>query len=329
MAVLVLGGAGYIGSHMVDLLLQEQEDVVVVDNLSRGHRDAVPASVPFYQGDIRDRDFLEQVFNDQDIEAVFHFCAYIQVPESIEKPNDYFDNNVVGLINLIHVMNDHQVKKLIFSSSAAVYGTPKQVPIKEDDPKDPINPYGLTKLMMEQIMRWDGAAYDIQWLAFRYFNVAGARLDGDLGEDHRPETHLIPIVLQAALGQRDHVDMCGNDYQTRDGYNVRDYVHVLDLVQAHYLGLKYLRQGGHSDYFNIGSKQGFTVKEIVEAARKVTGVNIKAVDAPRRGGDPDSLVADSSKIQTVLGWKSQYTDIDTIIDSAWRWLQRHPDGYAK
>ncbi|UQS82753.1 UDP-glucose 4-epimerase GalE [Bombilactobacillus folatiphilus] len=329
MAILVLGGAGYIGSHMVDLLVQKKEDVVVVDNLSYGHRQAVPESVPFYQGDVRDHDFLEQVFTQHDIEAVFHFCAYIQVPESVVKPNDYFDNNVVGLISLINVMKNHQVKKLIFSSSAAVYGTPERVPIKEDDAKDPINPYGLTKLMMEQIMRWDGAAYEMQWLAFRYFNVAGARLDGNLGEDHRPETHLIPIVLQAALGQREHVEMCGNDYQTRDGYNVRDYVHVLDLVQAHYFGLEYLRQGGQSDYFNIGSKQGFTVKEIVEAARRVTGVNIKAIDAPRRGGDPDSLVADSTKIRTDLGWQSPHTDIDTIISSAWNWLQKHPNGYSK
>lgn len=329
MSILVLGGAGYIGSHMVDLLLSKREDVVVVDNLSRGHKGALNNLVQFYEGDIRDESIMNRVFDENNIEAVFHFCAFIQVPESIKKPNLYFDNNVDGLITLINVMNAHHVNRLIFSSSAAVYGVPTQNPVVEDVAKKPINPYGLTKLMMEQMMEWNGPAYNIKWIGFRYFNVAGAKLDGSIGEDHRPETHLIPLVLQAALGRRDHVDMCGNDYNTRDGYNVRDYVHVLDLVEAHYLGLNYLRAGGTSDVFNIGSKKGFSVKEIVESAKRETGRNIVAIDAPRRGGDPDALVADSGKISRVLGWSPQYTDIDTIIDSSWNWIQRHPDGYTE
>ncbi|BDR57829.1 UDP-glucose 4-epimerase GalE [Xylocopilactobacillus apicola] len=327
MSLLVLGGAGYIGSHMVDLLVQKNERVVVVDNLSRGHRAAVNDKAVFYQGDVRDEEFMNRVFSEEDIEAVFHFCAYIQIPESLKKPNDYFDNNVGGLITLIEVMAKHHTSKLIFSSSAAVYGNPEIVPIKEDSAKNPINPYGLTKLMMEQMMAWNGPAYDINWIAFRYFNVAGAKADGSIGEDHRPESHLIPLVLQAATGERDHVDICGEDYNTPDGTNIRDYVHVVDLVEAHYLGLEYLRNGGKSDAFNLGSKKGYSVKEIVEATREVTGKPIPAVSAPRRGGDPDSLVADSSKVRSVLHWAPKYDDINEIIASAWNWVQKHPEGY--
>lgn len=312
---------------MVDHLIEKGEQVVVVDNLCLGHREAVNEDATFYQGDVRDEDFMNRVFEEEDIEAVVHFCAYMRVPESLKKPNYYFDNNVGGLISLVKVMANHHVDKLIFSSSAAVYGNPEAIPIKEDSTKKPINPYGLTKLMMEEMMKWNGQAYNINWLAFRYFNVAGAKLDGSIGEDHRPESHLIPLVLETAAGQRDHIDICGEDYNTEDGTNIRDYVHVLDLVDAHYLGLEYLRRGGESDVFNLGSKKGYSVKEIVQAARDVTGCEITAVSAPRRGGDPDALVADSTKVREILSWQPKFDSINEIIGSAWNWKQKHPNGY--
>ncbi|MFX3619123.1 MAG: UDP-glucose 4-epimerase GalE [Sporolactobacillus sp.] len=327
MAILVLGAAGYIGSHMVDTLVNDDQDVVAVDNLGRGHQSAVNRCARFYQGDVRDKAFMGNVFSKEKIDAVIHFCAYSIIPESLKEPLKYFDNNVSGLITLLEVMNQFSVKKLVFSSSAAVYGVPHENSISENEDKNPINPYGQTKLMMEKIMKWADKAYGIKWVALRYFNVAGAKLDGSIGEDHRPESHLIPIVLQAALGIRDHVDRCGNDYQTRDGYNVRDYVHVLDLTNAHVLALHYLNDGGQSIQFNVGSSHGFTVKEIIDAARRVTHKKIVAVDAPRRGGDPDSLVADSSKIESVLNWKRKYGDMDTIIGSAWNWMNKHPNGF--
>lgn len=321
MAILVLGGAGYIGSQMVKELIEQNEEVVVVDNLSRGHRYAINQQAKFYEGDIRDTDFLSHVFVKENIEAVIHFCADSVVPESVVNPLKYFDNNVNGLIKLLEVMVQFNVKKLIFSSTAAVYGMPKTMPIKETDPTNPINPYGQSKLMMEQIMKWAEQAYGIKYVALRYFNVAGASLDGKLGEDHNPETHLIPIVLEAADGVRDKVQMFGNDYNTRDGYNVRDYVHVIDLAHAHYLSLNYLDNGGKSDVFNLGSKTGFTVKEIVEAAREITGQSIVAKDAPRRGGDPDELVADSTKAEKVLKWHPEHTNLETIISTAFEWTK--------
>ncbi|WP_057829157.1 UDP-glucose 4-epimerase GalE [Liquorilactobacillus cacaonum] len=329
MSILVLGGAGYIGSHMVRKLLDENEDVVVIDNLSNGHVKAIDKRAFFIKGDIRDKDILKLVFGNFKIDTVFHFCADMQIPESLKFPNKYFDNNVYGLIALIDVMKDFKIDKLIFSSSAAVYGIPKKSPILENSDKNPINPYGLTKLMMEQIMSWDGAAYGINWVSFRYFNVAGAQLDSSIGEAHSPESHLIPIVLEAAAHKRDYVSMCGNDYQTRDGYNIRDYVHILDLVEAHFLGLKYLRTGGNSDVFNIGSKKGYSVKEIVNAIKERTGIDFKVVDAPRRGGDPDELVADSTKIRRILGWNPKYSDLNSIIDSSWSWLRKNPNGFKK
>ncbi|QYH52329.1 UDP-glucose 4-epimerase GalE [Liquorilactobacillus hordei] len=329
MSLLVLGGAGYIGSHMVKRLLEEKEDVIVIDDLSKGHEKAVDKGAVFIKGDIRDKNLLRSVFEKYKIEAVFHFCAYMQIPESLVKPNDYFDNNIYGLIALIDVMKDFKINKLIFSSSAAVYGIPESSPINEETSKSPINPYGLTKLVMEQMMKWNGSAYGINWLAFRYFNVAGAQMDCSIGEDHHPESHLIPIVLEAAAGKREYVAMCGNDYATRDGYNIRDYVHVIDLVDAHYLGLTYLRKGGKSDVFNIGSKHGYSVKEVVDAVSEQTGINFKVINAPRRGGDPDELVADSEKIRHVLGWNPRYSDINTMIQSAWNWTKMHPNGFKQ
>ena len=328
-SILVLGGAGYIGSHMVDRLVSDSKNVVVVDNLATGHRQAVPESAAFYQVDVRDKDSLSKIFTEHEISAVVHFAAFSVVPESMSDPIKYFSNNTAGMTNLLDVMREYDVKNIVFSSTAATYGVPEKVPIKEEDPKQPINPYGESKLQMEKQMRWADSAYGIKGVALRYFNVAGAKPDGSIGEDHNPETHLIPIVLQAASGQRDHIEMFGDDYDTPDGFNVRDYVHVLDLVDAHVLALEYLANGGESNVFNLGSATGFSVKQVVEAARQATGVDIVAKIGPRRPGDPDTLIADASKARQVLGWSPKYDNIENIIQTAWNWKQKHPNGYEK
>lgn len=328
-SILVLGGAGYIGSHMVDRLVNDGKNVVVVDNLATGHRQAVPESAAFYQVDVRDKDSLSKIFTENEISAVVHFAAFSVVPESMSDPIKYFSNNTAGMTNLLDVMREYDVKNIVFSSTAATYGVPEKVPIKEEDPKQPINPYGESKLQMEKQMRWADSAYGIKGVALRYFNVAGAKPDGSIGEDHNPETHLIPIVLQAASGQRDHIEMFGDDYDTPDGFNVRDYVHVLDLVDAHVLALEYLANGGESNVFNLGSATGFSVKQVVEAARQATGVDIVAKIGPRRPGDPDTLIADASKARQVLGWSPKYDNIENIIQTAWNWKQKHPNGYEK
>ncbi|CAH1851674.1 UDP-glucose 4-epimerase GalE [Convivina praedatoris] len=327
MAVLVLGGAGYIGSHMVKRLVEKNAEVVVVDSLVTGHRDAVDPKAKFYEVDIRDKAALGEVFNQENISQVVHFAAFSIVPESVAQPLKYFDNNTGGMITLLEVMKEHDVKQIVFSSTAATYGNPVQIPIKETDPQRPINPYGESKLMMEKIMDWSDQADGIKWVALRYFNVAGAAEDGTIGEDHHPETHLVPIILQAAAGQRPYIEMFGNDYQTPDGFNVRDYVHVLDLVDAHILALKYLADGQPSNQFNLGSATGFSVKEMVEAARQATGVDIEAKVGPRRPGDPDILIADSSKARDILHWEPKYDNVQDIIKTAWHWTQSHPNGY--
>ena len=289
MSVLVLGGAGYIGSHTVDRLVDQGQDVVVVDSLVTGHRAAINDKAKFYQGDLADQDFMRKVFTENpEIDAVIHFAAYSLVAESMKKPLKYFDNNTAGMIKLLEVMNEFDIKNIVFSSTAATYGIPEKMPIMESDPQDPINPYGESKLMMEKIMRWADEAYGTKFVALRYFNVAGAKPDGSIGEDHGPETHLIPIVLQVAQGKRDKLQIFGDDYNTPDGTNVRDYVHPFDLADAHILAVDYLRKGNESNAFNLGSSTGFSNLEIVEAARKVTGKEIPAEIAPRRGGDPDS-----------------------------------------
>ncbi|WP_125982681.1 UDP-glucose 4-epimerase GalE [Loigolactobacillus iwatensis] len=327
MAILVAGGAGYIGSHMVDRLIEKGRDVVVVDNLSTGHRAAINAKARFYEGDTRDHDFLDQVFTKETIEGVIHMDAFSLVAESMKDPLKYFDNNVIGMVALLEVMHQHNVKYMVFSSTAATYGVPERTPIHEDDRKEPINPYGESKLMMEHMIRWCDKAYGIKFVALRYFNAAGAKADGSIGEDHHPETHLIPIILQVAAGQRDKLKIFGTDYATPDGTNVRDYVHIVDLADAHILALDYLIQGNDSQAFNLGSSTGFSNKQILEAAREVTGKEIPAEEAPRRGGDPDSLVANSDKARKVLGWKPQYDDVHDIIKTAWTWKQKHPKGY--
>ena len=317
MAILVAGGAGYIGSHMVKDLVEHGQEVVVADNLSTGHRDAINPKAKFYEGDIRDRKFLDKIFDNEDIEAVVHFAAFSIVPESMSKPLKYFDNNTGGMITLLEAMRDHNIKYIVFSSTAATYGVPEHMPIKETDPQNPINPYGLSKLMMEKMMHWADKAYGIKFVALRYFNVAGAAPDGTIGEDHGPETHLVPIILQVAQGKRKELSIFGDDYNTPDGTNVRDYVHVMDLADAHILAIKYLEAGNESNAFNLGSSTGFSNKQMLEAAREVTGEPIPAKIAPRRPGDPDSLVAASDKARNVLGWDPKYDDVHDIIATAW------------
>lgn len=327
MAILVLGGAGYIGSHAVDQLVTRGFDVVVVDNLVTGHRGAINQQARFYQGDCRDKAFLETVFEQETIDGVIHFAAFSLVGESVEQPLKYFNNNTYGMMELLEVMKDHDVKHIVFSSTAATYGEPKEVPIKETAPTDPKNPYGESKLMMEKMMKWCDEAYGMKYVALRYFNVAGAKADASIGEDHDPETHLVPIILQVALGQREQLMIFGDDYDTPDGTCIRDYVQVEDLIDAHIRALNYLKEGNESNTFNLGSNNGYSVKEMLDAAREVTGKEIPAKIAPRRAGDPAKLVASSDKAKEILGWSPSYTDVKDIIKTAWNWHVSHPKGY--
>lgn len=327
MSYIVLGGAGYIGSHAVNKLIENNYDVIVVDNLQSGHEEAINSKAKFYKGDIRDKNFLSNVFKKENIDGVFHFAANSIVGESMKEPLMYFNNNVYGMQILLEVMNEHNVNKIVFSSTAATYGEPKKVPITEDMETCPTNTYGETKLVMEKMMKWCDKAYGMKYVALRYFNVAGAEDDGSIGEDHNPETHLIPIVLQTALGKRNHITIFGDDYDTEDGTCVRDYVHVVDLVEAHILAMKYLTHGGESNTFNLGSSQGFSVKEIVETARKVTDKDIKAIIGERRAGDPSKLIASSDKARKILGWNPTRTNIENIIKDAWLWHDTHKNGY--
>lgn len=312
MSILVLGGAGYIGSHTVKRLIEHGEDVVVADSLLTGHIEAVDKKARFYKGDIRDGEFLDMLFTKEKIDGVIHFAASSQVGESMIKPLKYYDNNLYGTMKLLEKMVEHNIKNIVFSSTAATYGEPKNIPILESDPTIPTNTYGETKLSMEKMMNWVGKAHDLHYVALRYFNAAGASLDSTIGEAHFPETHLIPIILQVALGQRDAISIFGDDYPTKDGTCVRDYIHVTDLADAHILALKYLMNGGKSDVFNLGNGVGFTVKEIIEATREVTGKEIPEVIAPRRSGDPSTLIASSEKAKTVLGWKPELYDIKLL-----------------
>ena len=329
MSILVLGGAGYIGSHTVDrLVTTTDEEVIVVDSLVTGHRAAVNPKAKFYQGDLADKDFMRKVFTENpSIDAVIHFAAFSLVAESMTNPLKYFDNNTAGMVKLLEVMNEFNINKIVFSSTAATYGIPEKMPIYEDDPQNPINPYGEIKLMMENIMARADKAYGTKFVALRYFNVAGAKPDGSIGEDHGPETHLLPIVLQVAQGKRDKLMIFGDDYNTPDGTNVRDYVHPYDLADAHILAVNYLRAGNESNAFNLGSSTGFSNLEILKAAREVTGKEIPAEIAGRRGGDPDTLIAASDKARKVLGWKPEFDDIKKIIETAWKWHSTHPNGY--
>ena len=328
MKVLVLGGAGYIGSHTVYELIDNGTEVVIIDNLETGFREAVHPKAVFYQGDLRDRAFLESVFEkEKDIDAVIHFAANSQVGESMIKPLKYYDNNLCGTKTLLEALVAHGIDKVVFSSTAATYGEPESVPILETDRTNPTNTYGETKLSMEKMFKWVGQAHGLRFASLRYFNACGAHISGKIGEAHDPETHLIPLILQVANGQRDHISVFGTDYPTKDGTCVRDYIHVTDLAQAHILAVKYLLSGNQSDVFNLGNGIGFTVKEVIQAAEKVTGQKIKAVMEERRAGDPAQLIASSEKARKILGWQPRHASLDEIIETAWRWHSSHPHGY--
>ncbi|MDR0703573.1 MAG: UDP-glucose 4-epimerase GalE [Planctomycetaceae bacterium] len=328
MNILVTGGAGYIGSHAVRQLLAAGHVPVVLDNLSYGHRDAIPNHVPFYQVDLKETDRIEKILREHHIEAVMHFAALISVGESVQKPLLYYRNNTAGAISLLEAMERAGVKRFVFSSTAATYGEPEETPIFETTKQQPINPYGRSKWFVEQILR-DIAVSDSKFgfVVFRYFNVAGASGAGDIGEDHQPETHLIPLVLFAAMKKRNNIVVFGTDYPTPDGTCIRDYVHVNDLVTAHILGIETLSDGD-SRFYNLGIGRGYSVREILDTAKKVTGKEIPTVFGSRREGDPARLFANSDKVQKELGWQPQHTDIEEVIASAWKWHTAHPNGYA-
>jgi UDP-glucose 4-epimerase len=322
--ILVTGGAGYIGSHAVLALKQAGYGVIILDNLVYGHRDIAEQvlQVELIQGDTGDRPLLDNLFATRDIAAVMHFAAYAYVGESVTNPDKYYRNNFVGTLTLLEAMQAANLQKFVFSSTCATYGVPKTVPIPEDHPQDPINPYGATKLMIERVLSDFDKAYAFKSVCFRYFNAAGADPAGRLGEDHNPETHLIPLVLQTALGKRASVSIFGTDYPTPDGTCVRDYIHVADLAQAHVLGLEYLLQGGDSTLFNLGNGNGFSVKEVIDVAQQVTGREIPVVECDRRPGDPPALVGSSDRAKEILGWNPQYADLHAIITHAWNWHQK-------
>ncbi len=324
--ILVAGGAGYIGSHMVALLVKRGYEVIVADNLRTGHWQAVKGAKKLYVGDLRDNAFLEQVFSENDIDGVINFAAFSLVGESVTNPLKYYGNNVEGAVSLLSAMKAHGVDKMVFSSTAATYGEPEKQPIEEHDRTEPTNPYGATKLAIENMLKWCDRAYGIRYAALRYFNAAGSDTETGIGEDHDPESHLIPLVMKTALGQRDHIGIFGENYPTADGTCVRDYIHVNDLAEAHLLALEYLAGGGSSDVFNLGSGDGYSVKEIIETARRVTGREIKATVEPRRAGDPSVLIASNKKAAEVLGWKP-VRGLEQIISDAWAWHSGHPNGY--
>lgn len=321
MAILVCGGAGYIGSHINKQLNKEGYETVVFDNLVYGHREAVKWGT-FEQGDLKNIEDIERIFQQHKIEAVFHFAAYAYVGESVSEPEKYYYNNVVNTLNLLNVMKKYGCNKIIFSSTCATYGEPEKIPITEDMPQQPINPYGATKLMIERIFKDYHAAYGLQFVVLRYFNAAGADPESEIGESHNPETHLIPLVLDAASGKREDIKVFGTDYDTPDGSCVRDYIHVYDLATAHLLALHHLEQRKASDFFNLGNAIGTSVFEVIDAVKKVTGREFKVTLTDRRDGDPAKLVGSSVKAQSVLGWKPVYEDIELIVEHAWKWHEK-------
>ena len=325
MAILVTGGAGYIGSVVVDDLRNQGENIVVIDNLIYGHRDSVNPEVPFYKGNIGDKALITRICSDHDIHACMHFSAFAYVGESVENPGKYFENNFTQTLAMLDVLMKKGVNKFVFSSTCATYGDPQYTPIDEKHGQFPVNPYGWSKVMVERALQAYDLAYGLKFVALRYFNASGAT--EKRGEHHDPETHLIPLVLFAAQGRIPCVSIFGDDYPTKDGTAIRDYIHVSDLSQAHVLALEHLRAAKASEFINLGNGKGFSVNEVIDAARRVTGVSIEVKIAPRRAGDPPQLVGDSTKAREVLGWKPQYPELETIIESAWRWHQSHPSGY--
>ena len=327
MAILVLGGAGYIGSHTALELVKAGNEVVIADNLVTGYRKAIPEGAKFYEGDLRDSDFLDNLFHQEKIDAVIHFAAYSLVGESVTNPLKYYDNNLYGTKVLLEAMVKNNVGKIVFSSTAATYGEPENIPILENDRTCPTNPYGETKLAMEKMFKWTAEAHGLRYVSLRYFNACGADESGTIGEAHNPESHLIPLILQVPNGKRETISIYGTDYDTPDGTCIRDYIHVTDLAQAHILAVQYLNNGGESDIFNLGNGVGYSVREIIETARKVTGHPIPATESSRRAGDPARLVASSEKAKSVLGWKPVHDSLEEIIASAWNWHKNHPNGY--
>lgn len=327
MAILVLGGAGYIGSHTALELVKAGNEVVIADNLVTGYRKAIPEGAKFYEGDLRDSDFLDNLFHQEKIDAVIHFAAYSLVGESVTNPLKYYDNNLYGTKVLLEAMVKNNVGKIVFSSTAATYGEPENIPILESDRTCPTNPYGETKLAMEKMFKWTAEAHGLRYVSLRYFNACGADESGTIGEAHNPESHLIPLILQVPNGKRETISIYGTDYDTPDGTCIRDYIHVTDLAQAHILAVKYLANGGKSDIFNLGNGVGYSVREVIETARKVTGHPIPATETSRRAGDPARLVASSEKAKKILGWKPVHDSLEEIIASAWNWHKNHPNGY--
>lgn len=327
MTILVLGGAGYIGSHTVYELIDNGEDVAVIDNLLTGHEEAVHPKARFYKGDIRDREFLDEVLKKEKPDAVIQFAACSLVGESMEKPLKYYDNNLCGTKVLLDSMVANGIDKIVFSSTAATYGEPERIPILETDKTEPTNTYGETKLSMEKMFKWVGKAHGLRYVSLRYFNACGAHNSGIIGEDHNPESHLIPLILQVPNGKREFISIYGGDYDTKDGTCVRDYIHVTDLAQAHILAVKYLQNGNKSEIFNLGNGIGFTVKEVIDTARKVTAHPIPAKITPRRAGDPAQLIASSEKAKEILGWKPEHNSLEEIISTAWNWHKNHPNGF--
>lgn len=326
MSVLIIGGAGYIGSHAVAALLARGEDVVVLDNLYQGHKAAVLGG-KLIVGDIRDSAILDDVFQNHQIDSVIHFAANSLVGESMTDPGKYYNNNVYGTLCLLEKMKEYNVKRIVFSSTAACYGEPEEIPITESSRTLPTNAYGQTKLAMEQMMKWFDHAYGIKWISLRYFNAAGALADARIGEDHSPESHLIPLILQVALNQRAHISVFGDDYPTADGTCIRDYIHVSDLADAHVLAVDKLREGADSNIYNLGNGEGFSVLEVIEQVRAVTGHAIPVKMEGRRAGDPAILIASSERARNELGWKPSRNNLRVIIEDAWRWHSNHPKGY--
>jgi UDP-glucose 4-epimerase len=325
MRVLVIGGAGYIGSHTVRLLNQTEHEVWVYDNLSMGHRASVPAE-QLIVGELADTKLLEQTLRDKNIDAVMHFAAFTEVGESMLAPAKFYQNNVIATLGLFESMRRMGVHRFVFSSTTATYGQPERIPIAEDTPQIPINPYGFTKLVVERALKDYARAYGFAGAALRYFNAAGAASDGSIGENHKPESHLIPLILQVALGQRERIHVFGDDYPTPDGTCIRDYVHVEDLAAAHLAALERLEEGKVIEV-NLGSGVGYSVMQVINACRKVSGQSIPVVDSPRRAGDPAKLIADSALAKTLLDWQPKYTTIEQIVETAWNWHRSHPNGY--
>ena len=325
--VLVVGGAGYIGSHMCRLLREAGEPHLVFDNFEQGHRGALLGS-PAFEGDLRQADDLNRVFAQNSIDVVMHFAAYISVGESVREPGKYWRNNTAGVLNLLDAMRGAGVSKFVFSSTAAIFGEPEVVPIDEDHPKNPTSPYGQSKLAVERMLADYDTAHGLKSVCLRYFNAAGASPDGDLGEDHTPEEHLIPVAILAALGCREGLKVFGTDYPTPDGTCVRDYIHILDLAEAHLLAVRHLRNGGESRHYNLGNGVGFSVREVIHMVESVSGREVPNEDAPRRPGDPATLVAASDRIRADWGWKPQYPALETMVRHAWNWFEAHSNGYG-